>query len=365
MVTNILKFLLFISPLAYSHTINKLNLELILFYCSGILLFIGTFFDDKKRGFIGIYGITGLLIICLINLFLMNFDPRILNGIIQIFFGVFILKIIVEYAENNIETYLPFLIIPLFINIYIYALQNNGIDFIFYNSYETKGYHGAALITLPRFTTYISITAPLCLYYSKTLFFLLTGFAFAKYDEPQLILIISGILILICLLNKTFKGITLLYIYLTIAILAFLSFVYIFKYQIGFWEQLCKKFSIRFEILKSILFYTFQNPITGTGINIIPEIENSLYKDYTVCSSVFQFCMFTGVLGITWFIYSISQFIKIFSNELTCLATLNLIVVCIFEYPLEIRALSMSILFILGMCMIKNYTKIYNDKGVF
>lgn len=349
MINNIIKILLLLSPIIYSRQISHMNVDFVFYVISIMALISVSFFCEKKMDFIANDSLLILFICCALNIFVHNMNTIIVGNTLNLFLAVIGIKTIVEYADNTEQCY-KYILIAGLINCIIYAFEMHNFHPILKNVREGVDnnlieYNGGIIGNTPRFTTYLSIISPVALYYSKFLYVILCGYCFNfaviyskegnllsyKFD-PQFWALSCFVVIIFIMSNKHIKQII------------FLSFVILLFYN---YEVLIRKLLTRKDMYMAALYNFLYNPIKGTGLGILPEIfgKNNVGKDYTVCSSILQFIMQTGVLGLFFILNILNKFCKnINFKNINCIAIFAVIYMSIIEYPIEIKRVWFTII---------------------
>lgn len=338
MVDKFLKALLLLSPIVYASVIPLNLFDALFFRIASIALFIVSLFDSPKRS-INISKLAGsLILLCGFNLFIHNFNPVVLSNFINLFFGIIILWVIVNYADKNIRNYYKYIISAGIINIFVFLFQKVGFNPIL--STTPIGFEGGIIGNSTRFATYLALLFPVIWGYNWV-FGLLT--IIISLMTKQYILLAVGIAILFIVLKKRrFKNIALL---LCISVILLLH------------KEIYHPLFIRISVWGKVIEEICKRPLLGYGIGNLEFLMKDTKVWYTTVNCAFndylQFIYGVGVLGIAWIVFYFRKFYKSFQYTLENLSLLGVMIILFLEYPLEIPRLWITIISILGFYLIK------------
>jgi hypothetical protein len=360
----VLGCLILITGLLYTQTSSIIYFEMNMFRVSVILLFLASLFDYKKRDFTGNSNVLILSVLCVLNVILHDFNGYVIDCTINVFLSIIGYKVIYEYITDISAFYKIFLYVGL-CNVVIYILQILGLDFVTRN-WDKGVFNGGFCSNLPRLTTLVAIIFPLCYSVNKYLSLLLLP---ALLIFPQMWAFTCVFIFLLTRLKDNKKY----FIYISIIIFElFIIFQFIQYYkQFDYINQLYNLYGdFRYKILNRLnmifiaLQFIFEHGIKGTGLGIFPEIMQKDFKlfDPTINSSLFQFIMQIGLLGVIYIYDSVLKLKNNFNrHSVLCMSVFSIMFMSVLEYPFEINRMRLIIITIVALWSIE-VNKIYYCK---
>lgn len=341
MVNKVLKFLLLVSPLAYMANISLRSFSIRFFHLGVIALVIAALLDTPVRKLAGKKLIAGLLGIGLINILLHRMNVVVMGNVLNIFFGIIALVIIICFCKEP-RDYYKYIIGAGVISMVVWGFQQIGFNPILNSSPASE--MGGLMGNAPRLATYLAAILP---FMPVGLFLLCIGIA--VWAKEYTLLIIATVILF--LKSKTIAT------KILIGSVAFGGMMFLH-------QSIIKSFLSRIEIWKEVLTGFFVQPIAGYGLGVFPyKVEVAPNIDATIFSSLLQFIVCAGLLGAVWLWFVLKAYKKNFTLGANSLAILSLLILSLVEYPFEIPRLWFTELAIIGFFIINkggsDVSKIY------
>ncbi|MBI4708233.1 MAG: hypothetical protein HY761_09985 [Candidatus Omnitrophica bacterium] len=336
MVDKVIKAILLLSPIVYIRSVAMNNFDLVILHISAMVLFVATFFDKPKRDFVGQKYIVYLLGIGLFSAAMHGFNLFIMDYLVNVFLAVVCLYVVIRYCRD-IEGCFKFIVYAGIINILVWVVQVMGFSPVIPN-YKYMETNGGIIGNAPRLSMYLSIISPFFIAMNKIWWVLLIPIPLIMREAN----ILMALLLLFLLSDFRLN-----YKLWVIAFFAGAMFL--------FHDKLINSIASRITTYKEVLTGFFNHPVSGYGLGIYPygqEMVNTKI-DYAVYSSLLQFIVGAGMLSIPLVYETIKRYIKNFSRFPESLSLAILLMLCIGEYPLEIKRLWITIIMITGFFVIR------------
>lgn len=310
-------------------------LELKFFHLGVIALFVASLFDKPIRDISGRKILLGLFLVMLCSIVLHGLNSFVMNHCLNVFIAIIGLYLIVRFCRNPESCY-KYIILATTINIIIFISQKLGWNPML--SFTPKEEVGGLFGNSPRLATYLAMVSPFLLNFS------------------WLLLVAS---IIVCLVAGEYSIIGIITIMLIIRSrklwhrLAYLTFG--LCGAICFYKNILSSLLFRLSVWKEVLEGFFMFPIKGYGMGIFPYGNDKITANFDpmIYSSLIQFIVCSGILGLIWLIYATDRIKNRFSPDIESLAVLGIFLLSIFEYPLEIYRLWPTMIAIVGFWIIK------------
>ncbi len=327
MVDKLLKFLLLISPIAYTSGINPEKLELIFFHLGVMGLFIASLYDFPKKANAIPKGVIGILGACILNVAIHSFQIPSLGVLLNVFLFFIGLNIASQYMEKP-ESYYKYIAIAAIINCAVWLIQTYLINFLPFSSniIGVRPENGGLFGVTPRLFNYFSIIIPI-LFSVSPLFLLIP--LLSVIGNQYTPIVTTGMTLLSVVKTKKSKA-------------ALLSSVAIFG--IFFFNHIYKSFQVRHkDIFPQVIIGAAQIPFIGHGLG-------AYYK--TFGSDSFNIILLLGydlgVLGIMALGYAIWELRKLFKLNVATISLLAVLAVSMIDYVIEIPRLWFTLMFIIA-----------------
>lgn len=333
MVNNVVKFFILFSVIGYNRIMPMQIFDGNIFYVAVICLFIASLFDKPKREITNKYLIASLLGLLLFNIYQHGIKAYIVVYAAKGLLSILALKIIVEYCDNLGKIY-DYFIYGVVINLLLFFLQTLGYFPVLTNSH--KSFYGGFMGNLPRLSTYLCLVLPYILNKSFLLFCVcIITCVFLSPDPQTAILFIGAVL-----LTAKYK-------------FGFISFIGLAAGLYFVYGEVLNSLNGRFSKWREMLTSFFSRPISGFGFGYIEEFTKDAHKDATIHSSLLQFVVEGGVLCSIWLYQTIKEFFRRCSKSVESMGVLSLILLSTFEYPVEMKRLSFTIICVVAFFLIK------------
>ena len=319
--------------------------EIVFFRLAAIALLAVVLLDKQKRS-LDCKALSFLLAIGIINAFWHTFNPIVLATLMNTFLAVLIVYIVVGYSKNHKKMY-PLIVWAGLINIGMMLLQKIGFNPIL-NSGNIFGEFGGLMGNAPRLGTYLAITLPIAFKVSPIFFciYVLAGLALKEIG----VVIVGGVLLFI-----KFKR------YRVALIILALIGGYLLR------EQIIFSIGFRLPIWKVTIERIVYNILQGFGLGMFPHISKQFCNSFTgqqvdfVFNSYLQFIFGAGALGAVWIGYILRKFYLTFKPTTEALSIVAVLILCLFEYPIEIPRLWITITAIVGFYLISTKKEVCDE----
>jgi len=270
----------------------------------------------------------------IINSFWHMFQPLDTRTVEDLFFAILGIIIISNYLKDVRGCY-PYIFTAVGINLFIMVLQKFGYNIAIGWTPGTHGavgaYVGGLMGNSSRLAMYITLVLPFIWSVSITLFMALVG-AILLCGEHNVLFVLGVFLI--------FKYHGWRRIVSTIATIG-VFFLYRQHYITSLvfrWEN----------VWKETIDLIFKQPLLGYGFgNWYLIYGRESYNSYL------PFIFGLGILGLAWLVYTIGKFRKDLIKSTEGLAVLTLLILCSYEYVIEVPRLWFTIIFIIAAFLIK------------
>jgi hypothetical protein len=339
MVDKALKAILLLSPLFYVRDIPINNCDFFFFHFSVIALVIACMFDVPKRKMVGKKMIAYGLGLCLYSVMTHKFMPIVSNYAINATLAVLALIIIVQYCTDYRSCY-KYIVLAGLINIAIYLFQRVGFSPILQIGDATS--MGAIIGNRPRFVMYLCLLIPY--FYNVSKLAMIPLFIVTALVAPN-----EFSLMLAFLLFFLMSGADIRYKLVAVGALAIAVAV--------FHRHAMMALQFRQVVFGQSLVNFFNAPMYGLGLGVYPlglEQMTTSKVDYTIYNSFLQFIVCGGLLTIPLLIEGFKKFIKHFRNDVPCKVISILLLLGLYEYPLEITRLWITIIATAGFFVIQS-----------
>lgn len=325
MVDIILKIILLLAPIYYCFNVHPNIMELFFYQISCMVLFIASFLDKPKREFnIRQFAVAfvGIFLFALVNHAKTNLGMyENIGYLANVFFGISALYTISVYCRDW-KKCIDFLVIGLSINLLVFFAQTLGWHPIITSlpmdaNNNIVNEFGGIAGNSTRLGYFLALITPF-ISFIPLVFVAAMG------------IVLKEILVTVCAIAMIFLGTKNIIIRISIAILSILG-LYSLYHQIG------QSFNFRLGIWKQAIEEICKRPVIGYGIG------NFKIAEY--CFSPFiQWIHGVGVIGLAFIVL--------------CLRKINILLVplfilCLFEYPFEVKRLWPVIIFILAVYSIE------------
>jgi hypothetical protein len=334
MVDKFIKFMLLVSPLAYTTGIKPETFETMFFHFGVIGLFMASLLDTPKRENIPIAKeIVLFLSLCLVSAAVHTFPIFSLGAIFNLFIFCISLNIIHRYMSEP-QKYYKYITWAVGINILIYLVQRYWFNFLpFEPLYALGGIFGVT----PRLANYLAITTPML------------PFA-AWFIIPIISLIIAQIPAIVVVFGlfgvKLFKKCATMKFYkTTVLVLTSVFGIFIWKLTGHISISISRRIT---EIWKPMIIEICKMPFIGHGIgSYYSQVGTDPFNTYLA------FIYDVGILGLVLIGYTLYRIRKYFSLEINSIAVIVLLGVSVIDYAVEIPRLWFTISFIVAAFFIK------------
>lgn len=337
MVDKLLKLLLLLSPIAYTTGISLGLFDVVFFRLGMIALFCASLFDKPKRNIKLALPIALILGLCVFNLFTHGFNQVIFSYTFNMFLALLGLSIIVNYA-SPLKEFSKWIVGAILINIFVFIMQKFGFNPILNSSIENGGIMGNA----PRLAGYLTITLPIL--FSFSLWFIPLIFLLSLILKEYVLLGVGIVYLFMKFKNRVIR--------LSLIGISVSGIILLHN------EIICSLITTRWILWKPTLEMIFNHPLNGFGLGLFQNLSNQFInsKGYQVdyaMNSYLEFILGAGLTGLVLIVLGIRKFIKSFDFSIEAFGVLALLFLACLEYPLEIPRLWITIIFIIGMFIIK------------
>lgn len=337
MVDKLLKFLLLISPLAFTAGIQPDKFELMFFHFGAIALFMASLLDIPKRDNIPIAKEIVLFFgLCIFSTAIHSFQMFSMGELFNLFFSCITLNLIYRYMSNP-KTYYKYITWAVGINIGIYLLQKYYFNFLPFK--DLGEVNGGVFGTTCRMANYLAITAPIII---TPLLFIIPVISIILNQFPAI-----GVVAMLFIIKQTTKkdyyGSHIFKLVIAAIVSGIIGFLIYFRGHI-----LTSIKSRIFDSGKMQIAEICKAPFIGHGLGAYySQVGNDPFNTYLA------FVYDVGILGLVLIGYVLYNIRKYFDLSIPSLSLITLLVVSTIEYPIEIPRLWFTILFIIAAFFIK------------
>lgn len=338
---NLIKAILFISPLAYMTGRTLPNFDLVLFHISFCVIFVVSQFQQKiafNKNFVF------LLLACLASVAMNGFQNISVFAAVNLFICFYVISV---FACNDGDVSKIFLWVSI-ISVLISFLAMMGFHPIVDNP---KGEPGAMFGNAPRLCYYLAITMPFVVKRFRItlpIYFLLGIF----FKEIYLTIFAS------VLFSRNFRKYVSPRFFFPLIVLFFVIFIGVFHVQIN------QSLNIRWLVWEPTITKIFAHPMFGCGLDTFRYLSNQFInipgsEADNAFSSFLQFMFSCGFIGVGAFLYTVKMYFQDVKFTTAAMSLIFLGLLSIFEYPFEVPKLWLTICFILAV-----YIKECNERSL-
>jgi len=267
------------------------------------------------------------------------------------------LVIIVQYCKDFKSCY-KYIVFAGLINIVVFLFQHLGFSPILKIGDATS--MGAIIGNRPRFAMYLCLIIPF--FYDRSRWYLIPLLGVTAIIAPNEFNILTALLLFLLMSNANY-----IWTHRSITGRSAVRQVRPHRYKIvagigavtavAVWHHhALMALQFRGVVWGQALTNFFNAPLYGLGLGVYPlglEQMTTSKVDYAIYSSVLQFIICGGLLAIPLVYEGARRFVRHFSNSVPCKSLAILAVLCLYEYPLEITRLWITIIAIIGFFIIQ------------